>query len=177
MVYKLLKDVEQLLSGKESISADELKILNCVRKVLPTLRNTDDSELLRKNEVIIRICPATNHPVLACYEGDNMCSCLHNETVKEDAVDIKQWLASSGEICTGNQRLLEAVTDIAYNAGAESLCEGCDSRMVVDKIIEWAHEFEQKNTSNDWRDDDYITAIDGFYNEKVTEFKQENLRS
>lgn len=173
MVYQLLNDIRQILSDKETLTTAEQSILDRVNKVLPTLRNSEDSELLRQDEVFVRICPATKFPVLACYDGDNMCSCLHNETIEEDAVDVKQWLASAGNICTGNARLLETLVDIAYNAGADNLWRDADSRMVADKIIEWAHAFEQQNTMNDWREDDYILAIDKFYQEKVTEFKQE----
>lgn len=173
MVYQLLNDIRQMLSDKETLTTAEQSILDRVNKVLPTLRNNEDSELLRQDEVFARICPATKFPVLACYDGDNMCSCLHNDTIEEDAVDVKQWLASAGNICTGNARLLETLVDIAYNAGADNLWCDADSRMVADKIIEWAHEFERQNVTNDWREDDYILAIDKFYQEKVTEFKQE----
>lgn len=173
MVYQLLKDIEQYMSGKESLTAIEKSIIIRAQQLLQTLRNVEDSELLRQNEIIVRICPATNAPVLACYDGENMCSCLHNDTVEEDAVDVKQWISSAGNICTGNQRLLEAVADIAYNAGAENICDGNDSRMVIDNVIDWAREFEQENATNDWREDDYILAIDGFYREKSNDFKQQ----
>lgn len=174
MVYRILKDIQQMLSDKKSPNTAEQSILEGVRQVIPMLRNDEDSELLRQNEVFVRICPATKAPVLACYEGDNMCSCLHNDSVEEDAVDIKQWLASSGHICTGSQRLLETVADIAYNAGADRICEGNDSQAVIESIIEWAREFEQKNVTNDWREDDYILAVNEFYREKAIEFKQQN---
>ena len=92
MVYQLLKDIEQLLGGKESLTAAEQSILERSSKVITTMRNPEDSELLKKDELLIRYCPATKHPVLVYYDGDGMCSCLHNDTVEEDMEDVKRWL-------------------------------------------------------------------------------------
>ena len=86
MVYQLLKDIEQLLGGKESLTAAEQSILERSSKVITTMRNPEDTELLKKDELLIRYCPATKHPVLVYYDGDGMCSCLHNDTVEEDGV-------------------------------------------------------------------------------------------
>ena len=84
MVYQLLKDIVQLLGGKESRTTAEQSILERSSKVITTMRNPEDSELLKKDELLIRYCPATKHPVLVYYDGDGMCSCLHNDTVEED---------------------------------------------------------------------------------------------
>ena len=92
MVYQLLKDIEQLLRGKESLTAGKQSILEHSSKVIATMRNPEDTELLRKDEIIVRFCPATKSPVLAYYDGDGMCSCLHNDTVEEDMEDVKRWL-------------------------------------------------------------------------------------
>ena len=92
MVYQLLKDIVQLLDGKESLTAAEQSILERSSKVITTMRNPEDTELLKKDELLIRYCPATKHPVLVYYDGDGMCSCLHNDTVEEDMEDVKRWL-------------------------------------------------------------------------------------
>ena len=92
MVYQLLKDIEQLLGGKESLTAAEQSILERSSKVISTMRNPEDTELLKKDELLIRYCPATKHPVLVYYDGDGMCSCMHNDTIAEDIEDVKRWL-------------------------------------------------------------------------------------
>lgn len=92
MMYQLLKDIEQLLSGKESLTTAEQSILKRSSKALTTMRNSEDTELLKRDEILVRYCPATKHPVLVYYDGDGMCSCLHNDTVEEDLEDVKQWL-------------------------------------------------------------------------------------
>ena len=68
MVYQLLKDIEQLLGGKESLTAAEQSILERSSKVITTMRNPEDTELLKKDELLIRYCPATKHPVLVYYD-------------------------------------------------------------------------------------------------------------
>lgn len=55
------------------------------------------AESLAINETIIRICPETGRPVVACYEGDDNCLCLHNDTPEEDAQAVQNWLSSYGE--------------------------------------------------------------------------------
>ena len=92
MIYQLLKDIEQHMGGKESLTAAERSILERSTKALSTMRNPEDTELLRKDEIIVRFCPATKSPVLAYYDGDGMCSCLHNDTITEDIEDVKRWL-------------------------------------------------------------------------------------
>lgn len=173
MIYNLLKDMQSLLSSKGSLTATEQEILRRIAQTLPTMRNVDDTELLLPGEVLVRICPGTKCPVLVCHDGDGQCSCLHNDTVEEDAVDVKLWLSSFGKECNGNRNLMEAVVDLSYNAGADNLWEDTDSRPVAANIIEWAKEFETKNASNDWQEDDYLLAIDEFYKEK-TSFREMN---
>ena len=92
MVYQLLKDIEQLLGSKESLTAAEQSILERSLQALATLRNSEDTELLKQNEILVRFCPATKSPVLVYYDGDGMCSCMHNDTIKEDIEDVKRWL-------------------------------------------------------------------------------------
>ena len=92
MVYQLLKDIEQLLGGKESLTAGEQSILERSSQALATLRNSEDTELLKQNEILVRFCPATKSPVLVYYDGDGMCSCMHNDTIAEDIEDVKRWL-------------------------------------------------------------------------------------
>ena len=92
MIYQLLKDIEQHMGGKESLTAAERSILERSTRALSTMRNPEDTELLRKDEIIVRFCPATKSPVLAYYDGDGMCSCLHNDTIAEDIEDVKRWL-------------------------------------------------------------------------------------
>lgn len=48
MVYQLLKDIEQLLGGKESLTAAEQSILERSSKVIATMRNPEDTELLKR---------------------------------------------------------------------------------------------------------------------------------
>ena len=92
MVYQLLKDIEQHMGGKESLTAAERSILERSSQALATMRNSEDTELLKQNEILVRFCPATKSPVLVYYDGDGMCSCMHNDTVEEDMEDVKRWL-------------------------------------------------------------------------------------
>ena len=92
MVYQLLKDIEQHMGDKESLTAAERSILERSLQALATMRNSEDTELLKQNEILVRFCPATKSPVLVYYDGDGMCSCLHNDTVEEDMEDVKRWL-------------------------------------------------------------------------------------
>lgn len=70
------------------------------------------------------------------------------------------------------QRLLEAVADIAYIAGGRSFYSG-DSRKDISDFIEWAVEFEShRNMSTEgvetYHGDDYMTAIEKFALKKLT---------
>lgn len=168
MLYKLLEDIRHLLETKDSQTAAEREILDRILLALPHTRRNRDAELLAPSEVLVRVCPDTGHPVLVCHDGRGQCSCLHNETVEEDAVDVKLWLSSLGKECNGNRKLLETVVDLAYNAGAENLWEGRDSRAVNADIIRWAEEFETEHADTDWNAEDYLLAVDGFYKERIS---------
>lgn len=169
MLYKLLEDIRHRLEAKDPQMAEEQEILDRILLALPHIRRDRDAELLAPSEVLVRVCPDTGHPVLVCHDGQGQCSCLHNETVEEDAADVKLWLSSLGRECNGNRRLLEAVVDLAYNAGAEHLWEDRDSRAVVSDIIRWAGEFETRHAGTDWDTEDYLLAVDGFYREKTAD--------
>lgn len=169
MLYKLLEDIRRCLEAKGPRTAEEQEILDRILLALPHTRRNRDAEQLAPSEVLVRVCPDTGHPVLVCHDGQGQCSCLHNETVEEDAADVILWLSSLGRECNGNRRLLEAVVDLAYNAGAEHLWEDRDSRAVVSDIIRWAGEFETRHAGTDWDTEDYLLAVDGFYREKTAD--------
>lgn len=73
-----------------------------------------------------------------------------------------------------DERLLETLADIAFNAGWRQP-EDVDSRELVWKIIDWAREFESLYKDVKWSegDMDYITMIDQFANEKLDEYLTE----
>lgn len=52
-------------------------MLGRIKLALSNTRKDRDVELLAPNEVLVRICPATGHPVLVCHDGQGQCSCLH----------------------------------------------------------------------------------------------------
>lgn len=169
MLYKLLEDIRHRLEAKDPQTAEEREILDRILLALPHIRRDRDAEQLAPNEVLVRVCPDTGHPVLVCHDGQGQCSCLHNETVEEDAADVILWLSSLGRECNGNRKLLETAVDLAYNAGAEHLWEDRDSRAVVSDIIRWAGEFETRYAGTDWDTEDYLLAVDGFYREKTAD--------
>lgn len=169
MLYDLLEDIRRRLETKASRTTEEQETLDRINLALPHMRRNRDAELLAPDEVLVRVCPDTGHPVLVCHTGDGHAACLHNETVGEDAVDVRLWLSSLGKECNGNRRLLETTVDLAYNAGADNLWENRDSRSVVSDIICWAEEFEKKHAGTDWSEEDYLLAIDGFYKEKISD--------
>ena len=169
MLYNLLQDIRQQLGTKILLTAEEQSLLEQISHAIPHIRRDGDAERLLPNEVLVRLCPDTGYPVLVCHDGEGQCACLHNETIAEDAIDVKSWLSSLGGECNGNRRLLEAVVDIAYNAGADKLWEERDSRAVVSEIIRWAGEFETTHAGMDWDEEDYLLAIDRFYKEKVSD--------
>lgn len=168
MLYDLLEDIRQWLEVKTSKTAEEQGILERISLAFPHIRDDRDAELLAPNEVLVRMCPGTKHPVLVCYDGAGRCLCLHNDTVEEDAVDVRLWLSSLGKECNGNRKLLETVVDLAYNAGADNLWEDRDSRAVNADIVRWAGEFETGHAGADWDTEDYLLAVDGFYKEKIS---------
>lgn len=169
MIYNLLEDIRRRLEAKVSRTAEEEETLGRISLALPRTRRDGDAELLMPGEVLVRICPDTRRPVLVCYDDNGQCACLHNETVEEDATDVRRWLSSLGRECNGNRKLLEAVVDLAYNAGADKLWDERDSRAVVSKIIRWAGEFETAHAGTDWNGEDYLLAIDRFYQEKISD--------
>ena len=75
MVYNLLKHIQNLLVSKPSETKEELEILNLVNQTLPTMLNGCDTETLAPNELLVRICPDTKHPVLVCHDGNGQCLC------------------------------------------------------------------------------------------------------
>lgn len=169
MLYNLLKDIRLQLEEKASRTTQEQEMLDRINLALPHMCRNGDAELLAPNEVLVRICPDTKHPVLVCHDGQGQCTCLHNETVEEDNTDVKLWLSSLGKECNGNRKLLETVVDLAYNAGADRLWENRDSRAVVSDIICWAEEFETRNADTGRDSEDYLLAIDKFYKEKISD--------
>lgn len=129
MVYQLLKDIEQLLSGKESLTAAEQSILERSSKVITTMRNPEDTELLKTDELLIRYCPATKHPVLVYYDGDGMCSCLHNDTVEEDMEDVKRWLNEMTQEQTNSNMNYDKEEELMVLTPSKSKCRKCKSDM------------------------------------------------
>ena len=65
-----------------------------------------------------------------------------------------------------NRDFLEALTDIAFNAGAAGYHSG-DSRKDVSDMISWADEFQQIHQKTDWNETDYIDTIDAFAAKKI----------
>lgn len=47
---------------------------------------------LHPGEVIVRICPETEHPVLTKYLGNDEVICLHNDTLKQDIEQVHNYL-------------------------------------------------------------------------------------
>ncbi len=67
-----------------------------------------------------------------------------------------------------NGKLLEAIADIAYFAGAAKYTSG-DSRIDVSEFIFWAKQFEDINKEVDWDQRDYILEIEDFAKVKIKE--------
>lgn len=167
MIYALLQNMREYLLTKQILTEEELKIFSQLNEALSVIIKNDDSELLTPNEVLVRISRATKHPVLVCYNNDGTCFSLHNKTVEEDGLEIEQWLQVQGKMCVGSRKLLEAVADIAYNAGVQHLFDEQDSREVIMDLIYWAREFEKIHAETDWGEKDYMIEIDSFYEDKI----------
>lgn len=166
MIYALLQNMREYLLTKQILTEEELKIFSQLNEALSVIIKNDDSELLTPNEVLVRISRATKHPVLVCYNNDGTCFSLHNKTIEEDGLEIEQWLQVQGKMCVGSRKLLEAVADIAYNAGVQHLFDEQDSREVIMDLIDWAREFEKIHAETDWGEKDYMIEIDSFYEDK-----------
>lgn len=65
-----------------------------------------------------------------------------------------------------NEKLLETVADIAYQAGQLKYFSG-DSRADVSEFIQWASQFEKENQKTDWGKNDYLLAIENFTSKKI----------
>ena len=174
MIYQLLNDLKRYWSDKESLAPEEKDLLQRLTKALPTILCERSCEQLAPGEVLVRICPDTRRQVLVCHNGDGQCACLHNGTIEEDAADVKLWLQTEGREANGNRQALEALVDLAYNAGADGLWAERDSREVVNELIAWAFEFVHETADTDWCATDYITAIDNFYAAKKGEIYKED---
>lgn len=167
MIYTLLQNMRKYLSAKQVLTEEELKLFSQLNESLSAIIKNEDSELLTPNEVLVRISRATKHPVLVCYNGDGTCFSLHNKTVEEDGLEIEQWLRIQGKMRVGNRKFLEAMADIAYNAGVQHLFDEQDSREVIMNLIDWAREFEKIHAGTNWDEKDYLIEIDKFYQEKT----------
>ncbi len=100
MVYELLNDLRDYMACNADHESNSIEqgLLDRIEKVLKTVHRKDDTDFLMPNEILARICPGTNHPVLVCHTGDGYAVCLHNDTLEEDAEDVQQWLKSCGEV-------------------------------------------------------------------------------
>lgn len=167
MIYTLLQNMHKYLLAKQVLAEEELKLFSQLNESLSVIIKNEDSELLTPNEVLVRISHATKHPVLVCYNGEGTCFSLHNKTVEEDGLEVEQWLQLQGKMRVGSRKLLEAVADIAYNAGVQCLFDEQDSREVIMNLIDGAREFEKIHAETNWDERDYLIEIDKFYQEKI----------
>jgi hypothetical protein len=60
-----------------------------------------------------------------------------------------------------DNKLLEALSDIAYLAGQKGFFSG-DSRNDIAEFIIWAKEFEEIHDETDWDEVDYMETIEAF---------------
>jgi len=65
-----------------------------------------------------------------------------------------------------DNKLFEAIADIAYLAGQRGFSSG-DSRCDVAEFIEWGHEFEAVHEDTNWDELDYCDTIEAFLNAKL----------
>lgn len=69
-----------------------------------------------------------------------------------------------------NNKLLEAVVDIAYYAGDKGYYSG-DSRADVIDFIWWAKDFENFHKNTDWGKLDYMLTIESCVETRLTTVK------
>lgn len=72
-----------------------------------------------------------------------------------------------------NQKLYEAIADIAFIAGYRRYNSG-DSRLDMSNFIFWATEFEQMNEVTEWGERDYMIEIEEFANKKIDIARKDN---
>jgi hypothetical protein len=65
-----------------------------------------------------------------------------------------------------NQKLFEAIADIAFIAGENGYFTG-DSRADVFNFIYWANQFEQEHIKTNWDEIDYLLEIEKFTLDKI----------
>lgn len=163
MIHNLLKDLKTYLEAKPCKTAEEQEQLENIGKALASMLREGDNEHLGVNEILVRICPSTKRPTLVCHEGEGNCLCLHSETPEEDVRCVREWLEKEGKMPIREGKLLEALADLAYNAGAADLCDNRDSRTVMADLIHAAGEFEARHKETDWDNTDYLQEIDRHY--------------
>ncbi len=165
MLYELLKKHLHYLESKPDKTGTETELLTALQQAFLHIIQEKDRECLAPNEILVRICPSTGRPALVCHEGEGNCLCLHSETPEEDMRSVREWLEKEGRMPVREGKLLEAVADLAYNAGAAGLCNDKDSRTVIADLIHAAGEFEARHRDTDWDNTDYLQAIDRHYRE------------
>ncbi len=94
--------MQSYLVSKAIPGSVEQELLDRLNKSISTAHRSDDTDFLHPQEILVRICPGTNHPVLVCHNGDGYAVCLHNDTIEEDAADVQQWLKSYGKITSAS---------------------------------------------------------------------------
>lgn len=140
MIYDLLKDIRDHLACKATPDSEEQELLSRLEKAISTAHRSDDTDYLQPDEILVRICAGTKRPVLVCHTGNGSAVCLHNDSVEEDAEDIRVWLETGGRECNGNRHLsLENETDLdsefekvieseeIYEAFIDTVIEGISS--------------------------------------------------
>jgi hypothetical protein len=65
-----------------------------------------------------------------------------------------------------DQKFIETIAEIAYIAGVRQYYSG-DSRADISDFLFWAEEFEQINAEVDWTEEDYISSVERFADEKI----------
>ena len=73
-----------------------------------------------------------------------------------------------------NQKLLETVADIAYQAGQQKYYSG-NSRADISEFVRWASQFEKENFKTDWNETDYILAVEEFTSKRLLNSQHQTL--